>query len=754
MRGCLVASPVQHDVQLRGCAPEPLMSYLKSLGILRLVTEQKDPSARGWWRNEEFWLRSTLDQAELVRFFLEEYAPTPIVAPWAGGSGFFEGDNKIAVDALNGSSGSRLEPYRRVIAKVRQIIQSCGLSTKPTAEDKVRLIRQFRCELPEEALAWMDAAAVLLKDDQKFAPLLGTGANDGRLNFAQNFVQRLVALQIHVQSRAGDESRDWLRNSLLGERAKLGDSKVGQFCPGRAGGPNATHGMEGDSSDNPWDFILMLEGAVMIGGASSRRFSASGSGRATFPFTVASAAAGLTTPATKDLGDSRGEIWLPLWNRPLMQSELGYLFGEGRSQLSDRAARDGIDFARAVADLGVDRGIDSFTRVGFLKRSGLAYLAAPLGRFAVEARREVDLLGAIDDWLRGFRRACNGAGAPARFKVVLERIDSAVFDVCRHGGVPAVQRLLLELGAAERSLGTAPRFCEEGRIKPINGLTAAWITAADDESPEFRLALALSSLNAAGSGVGPLRSNLEAVDWSAKRSREWGRDRLAVVWSSRSLSSNLGAVLERRLMDSERQGDERLPLGSAVTAPISVVSAFLAEELDEARVEHLIWGLMLVHSTDAPTLPPVTSGASILPRAYALLKLAFLSGPLVAYINERGEKSWRIARGGELGIRIRPEPRVIALLRTGRLGEACQITAQRLRVSGLDPMPGQLPSGKMRDDAWAAGPPDPKQGARLAASLLIPISSSAVNRLVQLVCRGQSVTAETIALVHSERNSQ
>lgn len=66
----------------------------------------------------------------------------------------------------------------------------------------------------------------------------------------------------------------------------------------------------------------------------------------------------------------------------------------------------------------------------------------------------------------------------------------------------------------------------------------------------------------------------------------------------------------------------------------------------KARVEQLIWGLMLVHSTDAPTLPPVTSGASILPRAYALLKLAFLSGPLVAYINERGEKSWRIARGG------------------------------------------------------------------------------------------------------------
>lgn len=61
------------DLALPGCTPEPLIAYLKALGVLRLVSEQKDPGARGFWRNDVFWLRSTLDRDALVKFFLEEY---------------------------------------------------------------------------------------------------------------------------------------------------------------------------------------------------------------------------------------------------------------------------------------------------------------------------------------------------------------------------------------------------------------------------------------------------------------------------------------------------------------------------------------------------------------------------------------------------------------------------------------------------------------------------------------------------------
>jgi CRISPR-associated protein Csx17 len=49
-----------HEIELAGCRPEPLMSYLKALGILRLVSEQKDPEARGWWECDVFCLRSAV----------------------------------------------------------------------------------------------------------------------------------------------------------------------------------------------------------------------------------------------------------------------------------------------------------------------------------------------------------------------------------------------------------------------------------------------------------------------------------------------------------------------------------------------------------------------------------------------------------------------------------------------------------------------------------------------------------------------
>jgi CRISPR-associated protein Csx17 len=53
-----------HEHKLTGCSPIPLASYLKSLGILRLVAEHEeaDPTATGWWSGDVFRLRTTLDE--------------------------------------------------------------------------------------------------------------------------------------------------------------------------------------------------------------------------------------------------------------------------------------------------------------------------------------------------------------------------------------------------------------------------------------------------------------------------------------------------------------------------------------------------------------------------------------------------------------------------------------------------------------------------------------------------------------------
>ena len=92
-----------HVHHLRGCAPAPLAHYLKAIGILRLVAEQADSSARLWWQDEHACLATTLDETALLAFFSETYRPTPMIAPWNAGSGFYEGevDEEDEVDSAD-----------------------------------------------------------------------------------------------------------------------------------------------------------------------------------------------------------------------------------------------------------------------------------------------------------------------------------------------------------------------------------------------------------------------------------------------------------------------------------------------------------------------------------------------------------------------------------------------------------------------------------------------------------------------------
>ena len=74
---------------LKGCFPAPLANYLKAPGILRLVGEQADLQARGWWEGETFCLLTKLSKEELEAL-LGSYEPTPLMSPWNKGCGFFK----------------------------------------------------------------------------------------------------------------------------------------------------------------------------------------------------------------------------------------------------------------------------------------------------------------------------------------------------------------------------------------------------------------------------------------------------------------------------------------------------------------------------------------------------------------------------------------------------------------------------------------------------------------------------------------
>ena len=770
-----------NTIVLAGCTPEPLMSYLKALGVFRLVSEQADASARGCWRDGVFLLLSRFERQQVIDFFAESYRPTAIVSPWNGGGGFLtdSGTSFDTVDVLRNCSDERLQRLREIIrrvddvsllrrfAKARQQAKPLEKKKKakkitPAESDELSALRErinetknkivfgLRNDLPDETLPWVDACLVTETDGFAASPVLGSGGCDGNLEFSANFLRNVNNV---IKSR---DNKAWLERSLfaVGD-ARLAVSSIGQFAPGQVGGPNAAQGFEGQSLINPWDFILMIEGVVLLGGAVSRKLGVRKDPKAAFPFTVRASATGHGSLSFGDEAGSRGELWLPLWSRTLSLSELAAIFTEGRAELGGRQSRTGVDFARAVASLGVDRGIESFTRQGFLKRNGLNYLATPLGRFDVRARDAVDLLRQADGWLDRFRRACSDK-TPARFTSALRRIESAIFDYCRNGGEPRFAAVLQALGATERELATGESFRTDRangrtRVPPLAGLSTDWIAGANDRSPEFQLALALAGIFDPEFSVGPLRANLEPVDWM-RRPLTWAdRDR-RVVWTATDLASNLAAVLRRRLMDAGRLGVHQPPLASRRTASLSSIAAFLAAEcdgqrLDEERLEELLWGLVLIdHRQPYPVLPFAKPNAPPLPRAYALLKLLFLPWPIgVSQDASEGIARVRSVRESKSGLRLAADPEIVPLLMAGRVGEACQHAARRLRASGLRPLPHRTAGGGNRDGAWEemAGALD---GRRLASALLFPVSDRALTRLLGMVTRPQELYDESAAL--------
>ncbi len=82
-----------NELLLEGCTATPLASYLKALGVLRLLSARY-PETRGSWRGDRFVLMTSLDREGIERFFLREYAPTPIMSPWNAGSGFYYQERK------------------------------------------------------------------------------------------------------------------------------------------------------------------------------------------------------------------------------------------------------------------------------------------------------------------------------------------------------------------------------------------------------------------------------------------------------------------------------------------------------------------------------------------------------------------------------------------------------------------------------------------------------------------------------------
>lgn len=700
----------EQTLELEGCAPAPLMSYLKALGVLRVVAGQKDPGARGYWLGGAFCLAGMLDREALVEFFLEEYEPAPVIGPWNKSSGFSPPDPKEGKELafIKQTGEGRLALYREIIACAEESVQHLAIQAEIGEDDKRRLVSELRRRLPDGALQWLDAVLVLGTDQKGaaslgFPPLLGSGGNDGRMDFTVNYMARLR--EVLTDNR----SSGWLEDALFGCANTPAVSKsVGFFAPSAGGGANTDQGFEGSSIVNPWDFVLMIEGTLFFAGSVSRRQAASGaSGRAAFPFTVNSTAAGYGSAAQSDEEGfaSRGEIWVPLWERPAGARELARLFSEGRARLGRRPARDGLDFTRAVASLGTSRGISGFVRYGIAKRRGDAYLATPLGFYrSREAPVEgIELLDEVDTWLNGLERVMTDSGKelPHGLRAAVQGVKEAMHSFAVHGGTRYLQGVIAWLGRAERALArsTSLRSDENIRVRPLTLSGPAWVSMCDDGSPEFRVAVAVASILPVGRELGPFRAEIEPVSFPGVYA-VWHQDAVKTVPLGEDLPRLLASVLRRRCLVATRLELEHPPLAAASSATLDDVRLFLAGLLDERKVLSVLLGLVLLRSSAFPETPRLPVDAPpTLPRDYVLLKAHFLPG----HLRWSGEE-----------VHMSTEATLVPLLRAGRVPEACRLAEKRLHFSGLLPL-GSFGEGGLDSE-------------RLLASLLIPVAQWSFER--------------------------
>ncbi|RZS44714.1 CRISPR-associated protein Csx17 [Herbihabitans rhizosphaerae] len=709
------------SVPLDGCATAPLGSYLAALGLLRAVTRTVDPDAAGHWQRRRFVLDSRYATVEhLVDDLHEHFTPEAIVSPWNAGSGFAgNGKNSTAEAALadvRASTDPRLEVLRVAVRAGDKVVEigrdkGWGGSGDKLWDEKHKqdVLSLCRSKFPDDALPWLDAAVALNSDgDPAFSRLLGTGGNFGRQDLSVTYLGRArIALR-------DKRSRAWLTALLTGDESVpyLRDA-VGQFDPGRAGGIQSSPFEKADDSGfaNPWAFLFTVEGALLFATAMVRRHGAHYN-EASLPFQVRGSTGGSPTWAPDE--PTLGELWTPIWTKPTTVDEIAHLLAEGRAEWNSRPAATGLDFARAVANLGVDRGIAAFERHVFVSRLGQNPLAVPVGRMEVHRRRGVRELAPLDNWLARLRRVALPAGVAS----ALRTLNAALYRHASTGAAADLVDVFAAVGRCHEAVarsGDVRRVVRPAVLRGANSLLRLlYDPIRDGDQPELRIALALASARTDGApGALSLRSLLSPV--TATRNPQW-TDRPTPAPLSAGLCTALAEAARRRAFSANSSTAAQDP-GSVIGVPLTFdrglrvsrgdVLALLQGRLDDERIQDLLSGFMIVDW--AGTADQYLSG----PKE---------SHPVVDLLTPFAEPRHATAQlPGGLTTTITPRPAATwpAQLAAGQVDDVLADATRRLRIEGLLQVITPVPTAV--------------DGVRLAATLLMRRGQPDISRAVQAI---------------------
>jgi CRISPR-associated protein Csx17 len=460
---------------------------------------------------------------------------------------------------------------------------------------------------------------------------------------------------------------------------------------------------------NPWAFLLTLEGALLFATAVVRRHGADYQGgaagqRNAVPFQVRGSTAGYPAAAAGE--NPLAELWTPEWARPAGIVELEHLFGEGRVEWGGRPARTGLDFARAVTTLGVDRGLTAFERHLFVDRLGRNPLAVPSGRVEVDDRPIVGALDGLDGWLDRLR----WDRTPATVVDRRRELESALFALASSGGNERIVEVIVSLGRCHEAVARSGAARERANPLLLRGgqVVLDAVKPAVGRDVDLRIALAIATAQDHGTGIAgqPLRTTLRELLTPVSAGR----------WTDRPVGAAVGLVA--RLAEAARHrafpgataeistdvvpavGGPRLPFTAGLRLDAGDVAALVHGRFDEGRCSALVSGLLCFDWPPMQEILHASVAADAVPDPAVDMLLPFTSTEPLILPDEEGARRRVLMRLGSAWP---------VLLAAGRIGQVLRDAARRLRINGVRHVvdPGEV---------------DPIVGIALAALLIVPVA--------------------------------
>jgi len=678
---------------LPGLSPDSLGNYLASLGLLRVLS-RKWPSTRIAWLNGVLRVVGgppTLDELlnELVRI----------------------------ADSRDWTR------YNKKDEKKKEWSDAQKESTKAKSGTPLAL---WQAKAPESQLQLFAAHAVP-HARVSFNPLLGSGGNAGRRDFAAGWKKAVEALANATREKKKDALRSW----LLGQPVTWMVEKLnaGSWFSEATEIYNSGQKPSREAQQVPWAMVLACEGLVFFAGSASRRLGAKSARTVgAFPFITQPIAAS----AEKEADRLCGEVWTPLWSRPMSLAEVSMLFSRGRAELRGRGALTPASFATAIRKRGVDAGVSEFLRFTLRRTTSSDTFEPRLeARFLLGADARGDgkaVATALDCTTalieqRGFPR--DGK----RFVGLRGPIESALLGVASEpnrseAGIALLDAVVRALDRIDRN-----RSFREAKVR-WEPLPLEWLPSLfANEQPGVEARLALSLVSAFPPTL-PFAAFRFGVQWTREQNGKYEYDwttepeqfehsKVAPahwVWGPGELARVLGSVLSRRLLEeaardgtNTKRPQDRAPL----PATTSQIRQWLTGELDESLFAAWLSRLALFDWRIIPKkvcmLIPKEDNT---PRADGALALLGLFQPLIDWqplivrdlapndllSKETGARTTEAARA------------LVMLIRAGNIDAAVRLAGSRYAVAGAHLASFNVP--------FATHDPD-----RLAAALLFPLST-------------------------------